>query len=202
MFCCLGAWISLTAGHSILLNQFPSAGFAFLPVAIAICWGASRGASLLSPKRWLWSLVLLVGWIFLEARAIFALRQVIQSPTHELIVHYAGRSLEFIVFVFVWTFLFPLRRGVAVESSAHRLYWNLGLFAACMVAGYFGIHATLGTQYWSEPSVDQLRTLQLLIARGVLMLYGLLVIRVFLPVTLSQIRSGSESHKIAVLPRS
>lgn len=189
IFLGLGYWIQWNAFRLAAADQFPSGWIALVPIASVLCWLVSPGPGLWSLKRWLWSFIFFFGSLALEIHAIFAVRGVLQNPAFDSLARYAISSLEFLSFVFVWSVSFPLRERVVPWSSKIRLLWSGSLTTIGILIGSFGAHRALQILHDPRPSpTDKFHLLQALIVEGVLAAYGILIVRLFVPTTISSMR--------------
>jgi hypothetical protein len=137
-------------------------------------------------KRLLWTTISFTCWLLLDLRAAGAARMAASDPSTSWMTRYEARSLEFLVFLFLWITVFPIVHSSAEDAASavsHRRLAN-GIFivAASIVA--------LAVAYWAQPlfqhssvltTPSKFHLLQALLVRLAPLLYILLVIRRFTP---------------------
>lgn len=151
-------------------------------------------------KRLFWTTVSCVSWFLLESRAVAAAHSAMLEPTTRSMTRYAISSWAFLAFLFFWIVGFPIFHSLGEEvrvltSPKLRLYARGILIVVGSLIGWYGVDRT--RQCLHDPvlsGADQFRLLQALLVRAVLVLYVLLLVRRFLPVTMSRLGgAGSET---------
>jgi hypothetical protein len=192
----LGFAIRYLATLQIPQPRLPSANPLLLGLMIGIFLLPSPLPLRGGRNRFIWIVVLLFGWFAFSWYADSAANKAFQDPNPQFLRQYAQRSLEFLIFVFLWIIAFP--ENECSTNSKIALYsgrvlaalvgvlaaglWGHGLYEISERAGYRG---ALG-----------LGMLQVRLVNAACILYILLVLRKFLPKTLTESGGWPALHRV------
>jgi hypothetical protein len=154
----------------------------FLSIIVAAFIVAGRENLL---RRLLWASIPWVVAGFLDMRAVSAAQSVLENPTSQSVFECGVASAEFLVVMFVWIVAYPeAERYIGVPTKVRWTSQTVLFLIGCTIGSY-EFRRMLGVFHSPTLSVlDQLHWLQVWVSRSTLILYGLLVGRIALPLSI------------------
>jgi hypothetical protein len=142
--------------------------------------------------RLLWAALPWIFTEFLDMRALSAAQNVLRNPTSQSIFRFGVTSAEFLVLMFLWIVTYPdADPDVGIPLKIRRTCQAILLLIGCAI-GLFEVRRMLGVLHDPAlPVVNQFRWLQVWFSRLTLVLYGLLVCRIALPVSIHAVLGRS-----------
>jgi hypothetical protein len=181
----VGVWGYSYATVAPAREPFPFA--AFLAFVAGALWASTMRSR--AKQKWLWMLVPFVALGILNWQASKAAHSLAQDTVSELILRYALWAFGILVLSLVWAAVSPNEASVNLDNYGYHIPWlRISWAAGCatvLFVGFEAIHCF--NDLHKLQSSDQLRTLQISLARAGLAVYFFVALKALLPRTISQL---------------